>query len=349
MTLSATLLDAETGRPVGSRTVHLVVGSQHVETGSSATSGTASGAVTLTQPSGTVGLAASFDGDTTYASTSVVVRTGFTVSRRTAVVSTGPGYLRQLTTVRGTAAAFTVRATVRRPLDAPVSDLRSIPSMQIRLLPIAGGAGRTCVAAPTSSTGRMTRTAGGDWSVACRFRSGLPVGVYEVVVTVGSNAYWSGSTADVLLVSPPAVAGAHGAGLLTGAGLPAGSSVAFAFLATRAGHAGRSVMGRVVSVLSVTDPVTGVVTQHVLTSRTVTGLVVRAGRAAFTAALSGTGLWDSSASVRFTLTVRDTTGGVRDRDRYGQVISAPTAGSADVASLQRLRAVVVGSGDIAVR
>ena len=349
VTLAATLLDTETGAPVGSRTVHLELGSQRFDAATAVPTGAASGSVTLTQPRGTVGLAAGFDGDPTYDASAATVGSGFAVTTRAAVVSTGPGYLRQLTAVRGTAAAFTVRATVRRPLDAPAGDLGSVPSVQVRLVPIAGGAVRTCAAAPGSSTSRMTRTAAGDWAVACRVAAGLPLGVYEVVMTVGANAYWTGATADVLLVAAPTTVGTRGAGVLTGAGLPAHSSVAFAFQASRAGRGGRSVVGHVVSVLSVTDPVSGLASQHVLTSRSVTALAVRAARAPFTATLSGTGRWDSSTSVRFALALQDTTGGARDRDRYGQVISAPAAGSAGVSGLLRLRAVVVGSGDIAVR
>jgi hypothetical protein len=195
----------------------------------------------------------------------------------------------------------------------------------------------------------MTRTAAGDWSVACRFPAGLPLGVYEVVLAVGANGFWSGSAADVLLVTSPTATGARGAGRLAGAGLPPRSAVAFAFAAQRAGRGGRSVVGRVVSVLSVTDPVSGVVTQHVLTSRTVTRLSLRTGRAPFSAVLSGVGRWDSSAAASFSLAVRDTRGGVRDGDRYSQTITPPAGTSLGVVGLLRLRAVLVSSGDIAVR
>jgi len=81
----------------------------------------------------------------------------------------------------------------------------------------------------------------------------------------------------------------------------------------------------------------------------VTALTVRTRRAPYTAVLSGSGRWDSSAVARFSLAVRDTTGGVRDADRYSQTIAPAGAASSGVVGLLRLRAVVVRSGDIAVR
>jgi len=347
--LSAMLLDAVTGAPVGARSVHLVVGTQGIDAVTSAATGTAAASVTLTQPSGTVALSAAFDGDASYAGSSVEVPPGFVVTRRTAVVTTGPGYVRQLTVVRGRTPAFTVHAAVGRPSDAPIGDLASLASVGVGLVPIAGGATRSCVATPGSPSSPMTRTSTGGWNVACRFAAGLPLGVYEVVVSVGTNGFWAGGTADVLLVTTPTASGARGAGRITGVGLPAESSVAFAFSAQRAGRRGRSISGRVVSVLSVTDPVSGVVTQHVLTSRSVSGLTVRSGRAPYTAVLSGTGRWDSSAPARFSLAVRDATGAVGDGDRYSQVIAPPAAASSAVVGLLRLRGIAVRSGDIAVR
>jgi hypothetical protein len=347
--ISATLVDAVTGAPVGARTVHLALGTEGVDAVTAGPTGTAAAALTLTQASGTVALSAAFDGDASYAGSSVAVPAGFVIARRAAVVTTGPGYVRQITVVRGAAAALTVRAGVRRPSDAPAGDLASVASVRVRLVPIGGGTTRSCLSTPGSRTSPLTRTSAGGWNVACRFPAGLPLGVYEVVVSLGANGFWSGRAADVLLVTSAATSGAHGSGVLAGAGLPARSSVAFAFTAQRAGRGGRSIVGSVVSVLSVTDPDSGVVAQHVLTSRTVTALTVRTRRAPYTAVLSGSGRWDSSAVARFSLAASDTTGGVRDGDRYGQTIAPPAAATSGVVGLLRLRAVVVRSGDIAVR
>ena len=343
----AILTDVESGLPVAGQPVHLALGVQGVDVSTSAgpTAGVAAASIALTQPAGTVGAGATFAGDATYSGSTATA--GFTIAKETAVVTTLVGNPRFVTTTHPTAPAITLRATVREVSDGHPGDPTRIPSVSFVLTPVGGGARRTCTALPTSSVDRMVLNAAtGTWSVSCTFAAGAPLSAYDVSVAVGANGFYQGRTDDVLLVSNPAAPGARGAGTLSGAGMPAGTSATFAFTAHRVGAALR---GQVVYVLSTVDASTGAVTQHVLTSTSITAVTTSTARAPFHATIAAVGRLDGVAAYRLVLAVQDTTGGVRDADRYSQKVIPPVHAPALPSGLVRSRAVVLATGDIRVR
>jgi hypothetical protein len=343
----AILTDVESGLPVPGEQVHLALGVQGVDVSTSAVSptGVAAASIALTQPAGTVSTGATFAGDATYSGSAAAA--GFTIAKETAVVTTLVGNPRFVTTTHAAAAAVTLRATVREVTDGHPGDPTRIPSVAFVLTPVGGGARRACTALPTSSVNRMVLNgATGTLSVSCTFAPGAPLSAYDVSVAVGANGYYRGSTDDVLLVSNPATPGARGAGTLSGAGMPAGTSASFAFTAHRVGAALR---GQVMYVVSTVNPATGAVTQHVLTSTSITALTTTTARAPFKATIAAVGRLDGVASYRLVLAVQDTTGRVRDADRYGQTVTAPAHAPALPPGLVRSRPVVLATGDIRVR
>jgi hypothetical protein len=348
VTLRATLTDVATGTPIGSQNVHFTIGTQglDVPTNSGAPIGVAAGPLTLKQAAARVALSASFAGDTTYAPVTTIVAAGMTIAKQAAVVTTPSTNPRQVA-AGASGAAFTLHATVRELADGSPGNIAHIPSVTFRLGPIGAGAARFCRSTPAGPINKMVlNIATRIWTVSCTIPADTPINVYEVTVAVGLNGFYQGTTHDVLLVAAPAAAGAVCAGTLRGVSMPANTTAAFAFNAYRVGAA---TTGKLIYIVTTTNPATGATTQHIMISSIVTHLAIAALPKPFKATITATGSLDGRTGYAIVFSAQDTTGLLADADRLGVAVARPAGAPVLPARLVHALPVVIATGDIRVR
>jgi M6 family metalloprotease-like protein len=185
---SAVLTDTETGQPLVGRAVDITIGTQSTDPDPLTDgAGTATGSITIDQPSGSVDVTASFGGDGTYLASSNT--SAFAITKETLSFGYTGSTLVQLGTTP------TLSAVATEESDGSTGDLTK--------------AGAAFSLVPTLTTTVFGyETAVSATGVASTSATGLPVDIWSVAVAVPtSNAYWTGSTpgpSELVLFDPAA-------------------------------------------------------------------------------------------------------------------------------------------------
>ena len=96
--------------------------------------------------------------------------------------------------------------------------------------------------------------------------------------------------------------------------MPTHTTAAFAF---NTYHVGVATTGRLICIITTTNPATGATTQHIMISSRVTRLAITALHEPFKATITAPGSLDDGGGYAIVLSVQDTTDLLADADRLG--------------------------------
>lgn len=186
--LSAVVTDSATGQPLAGKPVLFVIGTQTPATiPTTGSTGVATSSLTLSQPSGSVQVSASFDGDGTYLAS--IDTDAFAITKETlSLAYTG-------STLVALGSTPILSSTATEEPDGSPGDL-TLAEAVFSLTP-------TLTTAPFSYT-----TGVGPTGLSTITATGLPVDIWSVTVAVpAGNRYWEGPTAaggELVLFDPAA-------------------------------------------------------------------------------------------------------------------------------------------------
>ena len=342
--LTATLTDSVTGLPITGAGVTFTLGTQTATATTSTLipAGIASTSVKVTQQPGTVAFLAAWAGNNTYGSVTATTPTTFTIVKESATVSTSSSNPRALTiTTAGTAAAFTLSATVRETPDASLGDITKITAVAFSLNGVAGGNAPGCIA---TGAGLTRNTSSGVLTAKCTVPAGTPINVYDVTVTT-TSAYYTGTADDSLVVYDPKASGASGGGTLSGAALPPNTIASFSFLIQPSNNGGAK--GKFLYVLTTYGTNGLPVSQAVLKGNSISTLAVSKTAFPYAAFVTGKATLNGVGNYAFSFTAQDTNGMSNDGDTFGKMsVMAPYGAPGVPAGMLINSLMTIATGDV---
>ena len=342
--LTATLTDSVTGLPITGAGVTFTLGTQTATATTSTLipAGIASTSLKVTQQPGTVAFLAAWAGNNTYGSVTATTPTTFTIVKESATVSTSSSNPRALTiTTAGTAAAFTLSATVRETPDGSPGDITKITAVAFSLNGVAGGNAPGCIA---TGAGLTRNTSSGVLTAKCTVPAGTPINVYDVTVTT-TSAYYTGTADDSLVVYDPKASGASGGGTLSGAALPPNTIASFSFLIQPSNNGGAK--GKFLYVLTTYGTNGLPVSQAVLKGNSISTLAVSKTAFPYAAFVTGKATLNGVGNYAFSFTAQDTNGTSNDGDTFGKMsVMAPYGAPGVPAGMLINSLMTIATGDV---
>ena len=342
--LTATLTDSVTGLPITGAGVTFTLGTQTATATTSTLipAGIASTSLKVTQQPGTVAFLAAWGGNNTYGSVTATTPTTFTIVKESATVSTSSSNPRALTiTTAGTAAAFTLSATVRETPDGSPGDITKITAVAFSLNGVAGGNAPGCIA---TGAGLTRNTSSGVLTAKCTVPVGTPINVYDVTVTT-TSAYYTGAADDSLVVYDPKASGASGGGTLSGAALPPNTIASFSFLIQPSNNGGAK--GKFLYVLTTYGTNGLPVSQAVLKGNSISTLAVSKTAFPYAAFVTGKATLNGVGNYAFSFTAQDTNGTSNDGDTFGKMsVMAPYGAPGVPAGMLISSLMTIATGDV---
>ena len=342
--LTATLTDSVTGSSIAGAGVTFTLGTQTATatTSTLVPAGIASTSLKVTQQPGTVAFLAAWKGNNTYGSVTATTPTTFTIGKESATVSTSSSNPRALTiTTAGTAAAFTLSATVRETPDGSPGDITKVTAVTFSLNGVAGGNAPGCTA---TGAGLTLNTSSGVLTAKCTVPAGTPINVYDVTVTTRS-AYYTGTADDSLVVYDPKASGASGGGTLSGAALPPNTKASFSFLIQPSNNGGAN--GKFLYILTTYGTNGLPVSQAVLKGNSISTLAISKKAFPYTATVTGKATLNGVGNYAFSFTAQDTHGTIHDGDTFGKMsVTAPSGAPGVPAGMLINSPMTIATGDV---